>query len=152
MLDDFSGSSSLEGSEVDSEKDVATNSGLIKDFLFLFVFLVVVVLFWFWCVSLGSGFSPSWGLEGVSKLEGDSGFSLSWGLEGVSKLEGDFGFCSSGLVFLVDLTHQSLWVWGIGASGSVFMAVFAHSPRSLALSGGMAMGVMMLYSGSTVGS
>ena len=130
MLDDFSGSSSLEGSEVDSEKDVATNSGLIKDFLFLFVFLVVVILFW--CVSLGSGFSPSWGLEGVSKLEVDFGFSPSW--------------------FLVDLTHQSLRVWGIGASGSVFMTVFAHSPRSLALSGGMAMGVMMLYSGSAVGS
>ena len=150
MLDDFSGSSSLEGSEVDSEKDVATNSGLIKDFLFLFAFLVVVVLFC--CASLGSGVSPFWGLEGVSELEGDFGFSLSLGLEGVSKLEGDFGFCSSGSVFLVDLTHQSLWVWGIGASGSFLMAVFAHSPRSLALSGGMAMGVMMLYSGSAVGS
>ena len=145
MLDDFSGSSSLEGSEVDSEKDVATNSGLIKDFLFLFAFLVVVVL-------LGSGVSPFWGLEGVSELEGDFGFSLSWGLEGVSKLEGDFGSCSSGSVFLVGLTYQSFWVWGIGASGSFLMAVFAHSPRSLALSGGMAMGVMMLYSGSAVGS
>ena len=145
MLDDFSGSSSLEGSEVDSEKDVATNSGLIKDFLFLFAFLVVVVL-------LGSGVSPFWGLEGVSELEGDFGFSLSWGLEGVSKLEGDFGSCSSGSVFLVGLTYQSFWVWGIGASGSFLMAVFAHSPRSLALSGGMAMGVLMLYSGSTVGS
>ena len=150
MWDDFTGSSSLEGSEVDSEKEVVTNSGLIKDFLFLFVFLVVVVLFW--CVSLGSGFSPSWGLEGVSELEGDFGFSPSWGLEGVSKLEGDFGFCFSRSVFLFDLTHQFLWVWGIGASGSVFMAVFAHSPRSLALSGGMAMGVMVPYSGSTVGS
>ena len=135
---------------MDSEKEVVTNSGLIKDFLFLFVFLVVDVLFW--CVILGSGFSPSWGLEGVSELEGDFGFSPSCGLEGVSKLEGDFGFCFSRSVFLVDLTHQSLWVWGIGASGSVFMAVFAHSPRSLALSGGMAMGVMVPYSGSTVGS
>ena len=135
---------------MDSEKEVVTNSGLIKDFLFLFVFLVVVVLFW--CVSLGSGFSPSWGLEGVSELEGDFGFSPSCGLEGVSKLEGDFGFCFSRSVFLFDLTHQFLWVWGIGASGSVFMAVFAHSPRSLALSGGMAMGVMVPYSGSTVGS
>ena len=135
---------------MDSEKEVVTNSGLIKDFLFLFVFLVVVVLFW--CVSLGSGFSPSWGLEGVSELEGDFGFSPSWGLEGVSKLEGDFGFCFSRSVFLVDLAHQSLWVWGIGASGSVFMAVFAHSPRSLALSGGMTMGVMLPYTGSTVGS
>ena len=96
MLDDFSGSSSLEGSEVDSEKDVATNSGLIKDFLFLFAFLVVVVLFC--CASLGSGISPSWGLEGVFELEGDFRFSLSWGLEGISKLEGDFGFCSSGSV------------------------------------------------------
>ena len=105
MLDDFSGSSSLEGSEVDSEKDVATNSGLIKDFLFLFAFLVAVVLFC--CASFGSGISPFWGLEGVSELEGDFGFSLSLGLEGVSKLEGDFGSCSSGSVFLVGLTYQS---------------------------------------------
>ena len=37
--DDVSGSSSLEGSEVDSEKEVVTNSGLIMDFLFLFLFL-----------------------------------------------------------------------------------------------------------------
>ena len=36
ILDDVTGSSSLEGSEVDSEKEVVTNSGLIMDFLFFF--------------------------------------------------------------------------------------------------------------------
>ena len=138
IFDDVTGSSSLEGSEVESEKEVVTNSGLIMDFLFLFLFLGGVVLSW--SVSLGSLSCAS------------SGFCSSWGLEGVSELGGDFGFWFLGSVFLVCLLHQSFWVWGIGASGSVLMAVFAHSPRSLALSGGMTKGVMLPYTGSTVGS
>ena len=138
IWDDVTGSSSLEGSEVDSEKEVVTNSGLIMDFLFLFLFLGGVVLSW--SVSLGSLSCAS------------SGFCSSWGLEGVSELGGDFGFWFLGSVFLVCLLHQSFWVWGIGASGSVFMAVFTHSFNSLLLSGGMDMGVTIAYSGAIEGS